>query len=136
MVESQIGRVLIVDDDPLCRVALERAFRRQNVRTVSFRDGAEAWRSIQGGPEVFLAVVNWMLPGLDGHRICEWLAQQSPMTTTVLMVGERFLSEAWAKMGFRTHGVLRKPFSTAQIDQEVRRLIAMASRRVSARTET
>src|ERR1035437_8987259 len=130
----RIGRVVIVDDDPVCRVALEQAFGRRNVQTVSFEDGAEAWRNIQAGPDVFLAVVNWMLPGLDGHRICEWLIQRSPATTAVLMVGRRFLSEAWAEMGFRAHGILPKPFLAAQIDQEVGRIMAMASRRALGRT--
>src|ERR1035437_9563284 len=120
----QIGRVVIVDDDPVCRAALEQAFRRRNVRPVSFRDGAEAWRSIQEGLDVSLAVVNWMLPGLDGHRICQWLAEQNPATTTVLMVGRRFLSEAWSSMGFRPHRILPKPFLTAQVDREVGRIIA------------
>jgi DNA-binding response OmpR family regulator len=131
---SQIGRVVLVDDDPVCLAALEQAFRRRNVSTVSFEDGAEAWRSIQAAPDVFLAIVNWMLPGLDGHRICRWLAQQSPATTTVLMVGRAFVSEAWGKMGFRPHRILPKPFVTAQIDQEVGRIMALASGRAARKT--
>jgi len=126
---------MIVDDDPVCRTALEGAFRRQNVSTGSFEDGAEAWRNIQAGPDVFLAVVNWMLPGVDGHRICEWLTQHSPTTTTVLMVGRRFLSEAWAEIRFQGHGILPKPFWAAQIDQEVGRIMAIASRRALEGTE-
>lgn len=131
---SQIGRVVIVDDDPLCRFALERAFRRQNVRTVSFEDGVEAWRNMQAGPEVALAIVNWMLPGLDGHRICQWLAQESPSTTTVLMVGRHFVSEVRAGMGFWPHRILPKPFLTARIDREVRRILALVFRRAAGRT--
>ena len=135
IIAPPFGRVVIVDDDPLCRAALEQAFRRQNVRTVSFEDGAEAWRSIQAGPDVSLAVVNWMLPSLDGHRICKWLAQERSATTTVLMVGRRFVSEAWVNMGFRPHHILSKPFLAARIDQEVRRIMELASRRARARTE-
>ena len=132
IVAPPIGCVVIVDDDPFCRAALEQAFWRLNVRTVSFEDGAEAWRNMREMPDVFLAVVNWMLPGLDGHRICRWLAQHRPATTTVLMVGRHFLPEAWATMGFRPHRFLPKPFLAGRIDREVRRMMALASRRALA----
>jgi DNA-binding response OmpR family regulator len=129
-----LGRVVIVDDDPVCRAALEQAFWRQNVRTVSFEDGAAAWRSIQAGPDVSLVVVNWMLPGLDGHRICQWLAQQNPGITTVLMVGRRFASEVRTGMGFWPHRILLKPFVTARVEREVRRIMALVSRRAAEKT--
>jgi DNA-binding response OmpR family regulator len=122
----RVGRVVIVDDDPVCVAALERAFGRQGLQTISFEDGTKAWQGIQASPDVSLAVVNWMLPGLDGHRICQWLAQQRPDVTTVLLVSRRFLLEAWAKLRVRADYVLAKPLPQVGLDEQVRGLVAAA----------
>jgi DNA-binding response OmpR family regulator len=120
----QVGRVAIVDDDPVCLAALERVFARQGLQTISFEDGAQARQGIQASPDVSLAVVNWMLPGLDGHRICQWLARQRPEITTVLLVGRRFLLEAWAKLHVRADYVLAKPLPEIGLDEQIRDLVA------------
>jgi DNA-binding response OmpR family regulator len=120
----RVGHVVIADDDPVCLAALERAFGRQGLQTISFENGAKAWQGIQASPDVSLAVVNWMLPDLDGHQICQWLAQQRPPITTVLLVGRRFLLEAWAKLRVRADYAMAKPFPPMGLDEQVRGLVA------------
>jgi hypothetical protein len=66
--------------------------------------------------------------------MCQWLAQQSPGTTTVLMVGRHFASEVRGGMGFWPHRILPKPFVTARIDREVRRIMALVFRRAAEKT--
>ncbi len=124
--------IAILDDDPSYAAACEEAFGQQGMHTICFGDGAEAWRDIRSRPDLLMVVANWMLPGLDGHRICRLLAQQRPATTTVLMVGRYFLPGVWEKMRLRTGYVLAKPFSANGIKEQARLLIAAAQRRRAA----
>ena len=124
--------VAIVDDDPAYAAVCEEAFGQEGLQAICFTDGAEAWRAIRSGPNLLLVVANWMLPGLDGHRICRLLARYRPATTTVLMVGRRFLPEIWASMRLRADYILAKPFTAIRIVEQARLLIAAAHRRVVA----
>ena len=126
------GCIAIVDDDPAYVSACEEAFGQEGRRTICFTDGGEAWRDIRSRPNLLLVVANWMLPGLDGHRVCRLLARHRPAVTTVLMVGRSFLPETWAKMRLRADYVLAKPFSAIGIKEQARLLIAAAYRRAVA----
>jgi DNA-binding response OmpR family regulator len=130
---SQDDCIVIVDDDPAYAAACKEAFGQDGRQIICFTDGAEAWRDIRSRPNLLLVVANWMLPGLDGHRICRLLVQQRPAVTTVLMVGRYFLPEAWTrKMRLRADYALAKPFSALEIKEQVRLLIATAHRRHAA----
>lgn len=126
---SRIVEVLIADDDPSYLTVLERTLGRMGLPTVSCTDGSKAWAAIEERPGLFMAVMNWMLPGLDGHEICRRLHERKSPVTPVLMVGRDFLQEAWSRLDLRGAYVLAKPFSEAEIDQQVARLIRLASSR-------
>lgn len=122
--------IAIVDDDPTYTATCEELFGQEGLHTICFADGAEAWRGIRSRSDLLLVVANWMLPGLDGHRICRLLAQHRPTVTTVLMVGLYFLPEVWTKtMRLQVDYVLAKPFSAIGSKEQARLFIAGAHRR-------
>jgi len=125
--------VLIADDDPACLIKLEKAFHRQGFQTVSCTDGREAWMAIQQRPNVVLAVLNWMMPGMDGHMICRRLHERQSTVVPVLMIGRSFLHEAWTRLYLRTQYVLAKPFSETEINRQVCALIRLAIPRHTGR---
>ncbi|GEM_PF-6651938 len=124
--------IAIVDDDATYTAACEEAFGQEDLHMICFTNGTEAWRDIRSRPNLLLIVANWMLPGLDGYRICRLLAQQGSATTTVLTVGRRFLPEIWAKMRLRADYVLAKPFPASGIKEQALLLVATARRRYAA----
>ncbi len=52
------GCAAIVDDDPVYVAALEEAFGRQGMRTISFADGVEAHYEILVCPDVLMVIAN------------------------------------------------------------------------------
>lgn len=114
--------VLIADDDPSCLAALERAFRIQGFCPIGCSDGREAWAVLVKHPYISMAVLNWMLPNLDGHEICRRLKRYKPAIVSVLMVGEGFLSDAWTQMDLQARHILTKPFPETGIDQTISRI--------------
>jgi DNA-binding response OmpR family regulator len=73
-----------------------------------------------------LAVLNWMMPGMDGHRICRRLYEQKSTVVPVLMIGRSFLNEAWSTLDLRAQYVVSKPFSQAEINEQICGLIRAA----------
>ena len=69
---SQI-RILIAEDDPIARCILETTLRKHGYEVVSVADGQAAWRVLQQENAPRLAILDWMMPGMDGVEICRAL---------------------------------------------------------------
>jgi DNA-binding response OmpR family regulator len=63
-------RALIADDDPVTAAALAGSLKRWNLDVTIARDGDEAWRVISGDQPPSLAIVDWMMPCIDGVELC------------------------------------------------------------------
>ena len=59
-------RILIAEDSFVSRRLLESALRRLGHEMIATSDGVEAWQALQGDQPPPLAILDWMIPGLDG----------------------------------------------------------------------
>ena len=63
-------RVLIADDDSVTRRLLQGALASWGYDVEAMRDGEGAWSALRRDDGAPLAVLNWMMPGLDGVEVC------------------------------------------------------------------
>lgn len=66
-------RVLIAEDDVTSRTFLEAVLKKWQYETVSCSDGNEAWAALQLPDAPQLAILDWMMPGMDGVEVCRRL---------------------------------------------------------------
>jgi len=66
-------RVLIAEDDPVSKGLLTASLTKAGYEVVSAEDGQQAWRVLQTPESPRLAVLDWMMPGMDGVEICRRL---------------------------------------------------------------
>jgi sigma-B regulation protein RsbU (phosphoserine phosphatase) len=64
-------RILIAEDNFTSRSALELHLSQWGYDVVSTADGTEAWAAFQADDAPKLAVLDWMMPGLDGLQVCQ-----------------------------------------------------------------
>jgi two-component system, NtrC family, sensor kinase len=65
-----VVRVLIAEDDSTSREILEILLEDWGYEVVVCCDGTEAWNRLQRDDAPPLAILDWMLPGIDGPEIC------------------------------------------------------------------
>jgi diguanylate cyclase (GGDEF)-like protein len=70
------GAVLIAEDDPLFRRMLERWFTRWNYHVTAVENGLAAWEVLQREDAPQLAILDWMMPGIDGVELCRRVRAQ------------------------------------------------------------
>src|SRR5437899_951445 len=63
-------RILIAEDDAVSRRMLEASLRKWGHEVISANDGTGAWEALQNPDAPRLAVLDWMMPGIDGVEIC------------------------------------------------------------------
>lgn len=63
-------RILIADDEHTTRVKLQALLTKYGYEVVVARDGLEAWDILQREDCPPLALLDWIMPGLDGAELC------------------------------------------------------------------
>jgi len=63
-------RVLAAEDNPVFQSMLKTMLTKWGYQAVIARSGTEAWRVLESEDAPRLAVLDWMMPGMDGLEIC------------------------------------------------------------------
>ena len=63
-------RVLIAEDDVTSRLLLKRVLENWGYEVAVTKNGAEALQALQAEDAPRLAILDWMMPGMDGVDVC------------------------------------------------------------------
>lgn len=119
------SRVLIVEDDESVRTFTARALQVDGHATETACDGEEGLERIKanaGGFDLVLSDIR--MPIMDGIEMAETAARAFPGLRILLMTGYAEQRERAAELGGAVLGVVRKPFSLAEIRSEVAQALA------------
>lgn len=64
-------KILIAEDDLTSRLLLEHTLTKWEYAVVSVENGAQAWEVLQGDDPPRLAILDWMMPEVDGMELCQ-----------------------------------------------------------------
>lgn len=63
-------KILLAEDDPVARRALEVTLARWGYEVIAASDGTAAWHALQQPQAPRLALLDWIMPGIDGVELC------------------------------------------------------------------
>ena len=119
------GRVLVVDDEPQIRRAVERALIARGFAVRLASDGEEGLAAVATfDPD--LVVLDLNLPGMDGLSVCRQLRTRSQIPILVLSVREDEADKV-AALDLGADDYLTKPFGTDELLARVRALLRRAT---------
>ena len=83
-------RILVADDDPLTMHMVVYRLRQWGHDVMTAGDGVEAWKALEEHELPHVAILDWMMPGLDGLELCRRLRAQSndPYVYVILLTGK------------------------------------------------
>ncbi|HKN51975.1 MAG TPA: response regulator transcription factor [Amycolatopsis sp.] len=118
-------RVLVVDDEPGVRKALQRGLRAEDMDVVTAADGPSGLQLASTG-SFDVVLLDIMLPGLSGYRVLERLRADG-ITTPVLMISAKDGEIDQADgLDLGADGYLVKPFSFVVLVAQVRAVLRRA----------
>lgn len=115
-------RVLVVDDDPAVRRALEHALRRDGYQVFSAASGTEALSEHAGNPPDAL-ILDVMMPEPNGLEICRRLREAGDNTPILLLTARDLIDDRVAGLDAGADDYLVKPFALAELRARLRALL-------------
>jgi sigma-B regulation protein RsbU (phosphoserine phosphatase) len=78
-------QILVAEDQTVSRRILEASLRKWGYEVKGVEDGTRAWEILQGEEAPQLAILDWLMPGMDGIEICRQIRLR-PQTQSVYII--------------------------------------------------
>lgn len=116
------GRVLVVDDDPDVRDAVETALELEGHRVTTAPDGLAALRRL-GQTEFDAMVLDVLMPNLDGFEVCRRLRTSGNRTPVLILTARDSEEDTIRGLDLGADDYLVKPFALGELLARVRALL-------------
>jgi len=110
-------RILIAEDDPVSRRVLEITLLRWGHELTVTCDGTQAWEALRSEDAPSLAVLDWMMPGMDGVEVCR-MARRTPAPTPpyiILLTAKGGKEDIVAGIEAGANDYVTKPFNRDEL---------------------
>jgi two-component system, cell cycle response regulator len=131
-------RVLAAEDNPVFQSMLRSMLAKWGYDPIIARDGVEAWRALDSDNAPRLAILDWMMPGLDGVELCRRVraAAREPYIYLVLLTARSESQDLVEGMEAGADDYLTKPFVAQELRVRLRagrRILDLQSELMAAR---
>jgi DNA-binding response OmpR family regulator len=114
-------RILIAEDDDISRHILQLTLAAWGHEVITTTDGTEAWTLLSGADAPPLAILDWMMPGMDGLDVCRRVRQWPRTTPTyiILLTAKDRKSDIVAGLIAGANDYIIKPFHREELRARV-----------------
>jgi two-component system, cell cycle response regulator len=136
--EKLAGSILVAEDSPIYRRLIETHLKEWGFDYLCVKDGREAWKLLMKGDAPRLALLDWMLPEIDGIDLCRRLRERSgeaPYTYTILLTSKNRKADMLEAMDAGVDDFLAKPFDPLELKARIlvgKRIVELQQKLVSA----
>jgi two-component system cell cycle response regulator len=115
-------RILIAEDDAVSRRLLQAVLEQWGYDVVVACDGAEAWAALGAEDPPSLAILDWVMPVLDGVEVCRRLRADAerPYVYTILLTGRTDTQDVIEGLDAGADDYVRKPFDSNELRVRLR----------------
>ena len=115
-------KVLIAEDDSVSRQILKKMLSKCGYDVLACRDGAEAWERLQAADRPNLAILDWMMPELDGVELVRRVRslEQSDYIYTILLTARNEQEDIIKGLETGADDYLTKPFNREELVARLR----------------
>jgi two-component system response regulator MprA len=115
-------QILVVDDEPAVRRALERALRLDKYDVDLAVDGEEALDRLAERP-VDAVILDVMMPGVDGLEVCRRMRAAGDRTPVLMLTARDAIDDRVLGLDVGADDYLVKPFALRELQARLRALL-------------
>jgi diguanylate cyclase (GGDEF)-like protein len=131
-------RILLAEDSAFYHRMISNYLTQWGFDLVSAKDGKQAWKVLRNPEGPRLALLDWMLPEIEGIELCRRLrtgAEGAGYVYTVLITSKNQKHEMLEAMDAGADDFLSKPFDPAELKARIqvgKRIVELQQKLVSA----
>ena len=131
-------KTLIAEDDLVSRRLLEASLSKWGYEVIVAGDGAAAWSILEQDDAPRLALLDWMMPELDGVEICKRVRRREgrPYVYIVLLTAKSEKQDLLKALDAGADEYLTKPFDAEELQARLhggRRILELQDELIAAR---
>jgi two-component system cell cycle response regulator len=131
-------RVLVAEDDRVSRAILKLNLEKWGYEVVVCTDGLQAWGELQKPEAPRLAILDWMMPGMDGIQVCRAIRGQTqqPYVYILLLTAKSLKEDLLTGLNAGADDYLTKPMDPQELELRLRagrRILDLQSELMAAR---
>lgn len=109
-------RILVAEDDPTSQLVLQTVLTRAGHEVIAVNDGAEALEAMAQPDTPRLALLDWMMPKVDGAEVCRQLrAADDEPRYLILLTALGRKEDIVAGLGAGADDYVTKPFHREEL---------------------
>jgi len=114
-------RTLVADDDPITATILSTTLARNGMDVTVAEDGDVAWQQLNSVQPPALAILDWMMPKIDGIELCRRIRTTQRLATmyVILVTGRDSREDLVAGLQAGADDYMTKPIDLAELKARV-----------------
>jgi DNA-binding response OmpR family regulator len=122
-------RAVIADDDRGTATIVANVLSQSNLEVAVAHDGNAAWELLTTAPPPALAIIDWMMPGIDGLELCRRIKRQPSLANThvILLTAKNAQQDVVTALQAGADDYIVKPFKSEELRTRVHIGIRVAS---------
>lgn len=117
-----MSKILLVEDEDSIRGFLKINFERNNFNVLEARNGEEGIRvAMLEKPDI--AILDVMMPGIDGYQVCERLRREFPQMGIIMLTAKGQDMDKIMGFEFGADDYVVKPFNPIEVTLRVKALL-------------
>jgi two-component system, cell cycle response regulator len=119
---NQEKRIFIAEDDAVSRRLLQTFLQKWGYEIVAAADGIQAARLLEAEDAPRLAILDWMMPGVEGPELCSRIREREdrPYTYVLLLTARTDKHDMFAGLAAGADDYLTKPFDAQELRARLR----------------
>ena len=116
---QQKSRILVAEDDAVSRELISSRLRKWGYEAVVTNDGLEAMSILRGNSAPSLAILDWMMPGMDGLAICRRMREVEKSVYIILLTARSSKTDVVEGLRAGADDYLIKPFDKDELHARI-----------------
>jgi len=114
-------KILIAEDDQISRGVLEAALVKRGYDVVVTSNGQEAWEVLQREDAPQMAILDWMMPIMDGLEVCRKVRAREggPFVYIIILTAKGRKEDITTGLGAGGDDYVTKPFNAKELHARV-----------------
>src|SRR5436853_434134 len=115
-------KILMAEDDPISRTFLHTSLVKWGYEVSVAVNGGEAWSMLKADHGIAIAILDWMMPELDGLEVCRLLHEEptAEPVYTIILTAKSQTADIVTGLDAGADDYLTKPFNRAELHARIK----------------